>query len=893
MFRKLSQEPDETLAQFLARLRNAAVGCGYTDVDSEIRDQIVSACGSDKLRLKLLEKSSKLTLAKCLTIAATLEAVELQLKEMTIASNSNVNRAGFNMGGGGKHMQGHSDPHASFSDGISSQNSGVTTRKPCGRCGKTHKPRECPAWGKQCFKCNGKNHFQNMCRSKLQANAITDTNNSEVESVKSKELDSKPGFSFCNIATANKVSLKRTTLSVGGVPISFVIDTGADCNTLGKSNWEKLRASNVSVTKQEAGCGPDIYTYSSDTPIKVMGQFWADVQGGSSQKTLKDVRFIVISENAESLLGIDTATALGAVKFANAVLADYESKFPNLFSFRIGKADKQISLSIRDDVEPIAQPYRRVALPMMTRLEEHLAELVESDIIEKVEGPTTWVSPVVIVPKSNNKIRLCIDMRLANTAVVRQHYPVPTVDELLRDMSVSQFFSKIDLKMGFYQFILSPESRDITTFSTHVGTYRYKRLMFGISAAPEIYQREVANIISGITGVANLADDIIIHGKSKAEHDERLLSTLARLEAAGMTLNREKCVFDARRIDFLGHRISNKGVDPGLSKVTAITESTVPKTVMELKSFLGLVGYCSKFIPFFSDKTEPLRRLTLGASSNTYITMKNDELQAFNQLKKDLSDSTTLAYFDVSKETVLYTDASPVGLGAILIQYHDGEPCVVCYVSRALTDVETRYMQAEKEALAIVWACERLHHYLFGVRFTLLTDHQALEVIYGSKTKRTSLRIERWVLRLQSYDFEVKYVKGVDNIADPLSRLIRVAKSSAESQQTSEDTELYVRQIVLSNVTAVTAKDVEQISFVDQELSRVRDALETNRFDLLPPEVPKVYRSIRDELCVIGKVLLRGNRIVMPQLLRERVIELGHEGHLGIVGTKNNLRSRV
>ena len=136
-------------------------------------------------------------------------------------------------------------------------------------------------------------------------------------------------------------------------------------------------------------------------------------------------------------------------------------------------------------------------------------------------------------------------------------------------------------------------------------------------------------------------------------------------------------------------------------------------------------------------------------------------------------------------------------------------------------------------------------------------------------------------------------MKGADNIADPLSRLIRVAKSSAESQQTSEDTELHVRQIVLSNVTAVTAKDVEQISFVDQELSRVRDALETNRFDLLPPEVPKVYRSIRDELCVIGKVLLRGNRIVVPQLLRERVIELGHEGHLGIVGTKNNLRSRV
>lgn len=278
------------------------------------------------------------------------------------------------------------------------------------------------------------------------------------------------------------------------------------------------------------------------------------------------------------------------------------------------------------------------------------------------------------------------------------------------------------------------------------------------------------------------------------------------------------------------------------------------------------------------------------------ISLNSSELEAFNCLKKDLANHKTLAYFDIEKETILYTDASPFGLGAILIQYHGDTPRVICYISRTLTDVETRYMQTEREALAIVWACERLHHYLFGVQFTLYTDHKPLEVIYGSKTKRTSLRIERWVLRLQCYDFRIVYVKGSDNIADPLSRLIHVAKRPSELEQPSpkrENTELYVRSTVLNSITAITAREVERASLVDSELSHVRDALTTNNLTRIPSEVPRIYQAIKDELCVVGKLLLRGNRIVIPLALREDMLRLGHEGHLGITGTKKNLRCRV
>ena len=225
----------------------------------------------------------------------------------------------------------------------------------------------------------------------------------------------------------------------------------------------------------------------------------------------------------------------------------------------------------------------------------------------------------------------------------------------------------------------------------------------------------------------------------------------------------------------------------------------------------------------------------------------------------------------------MIVDASPVGLGAVLIQNQDGEGRVISYASRSLSDTEKRYSQTEKEALAVVWGCERFHIYLYGLEFTMISDHKSLEVIYSPKS-RPSARIERWVLRLQSYTFEVVHEPGKTNIADSLSRLI--PKEREEKNRLD-----YVNFVVDNAVPrAMTRQEIEKASEEDEELKIVRDNINNN----VSWERNKVsnYKVVKDELCTLGSLVLRGTRLVLPKLLRPRAMSIAHEGHPGIVCMK-------
>ncbi|CAC5396188.1 unnamed protein product [Mytilus coruscus] len=357
---------------------------------------------------------------------------------------------------------------------------------------------------------------------------------------------------------------------------------------------------------------------------------------------------------------------------------------------------------VKADFMPIAQPTRRLPFNIRKSVEEKLCELEEMDVIERVEGPTEWVSPLVVVPKRNSEIRICVDMRRANEAVKRSRHPIPTVDEILQELNGAKVYSKIDLRMGFHQVELEPESRNITTFTTHVGLFRYKRLMFGISCAPEMYQQCIKMALEGCAGQRNISDDTIVYGCTQQEHDERLNKVLDRMRDKGLRLNKDKCKFNMDKMTFMGHLLSAKGISPEKSKVEAVISARNPKTTSEVRSFL-----------------------------------------------------------DFNAETYVIVDASPVGLGAILSQKQsDGNFRPVTFASRTLTDVEQRYSQTEREALAVVWGCERFHLYLYGKEIILVTDHKPLEVIYSPKSKPPA-RIERWAMRLQPYTFKVKYKPGL------------------------------------------------------------------------------------------------------------------------------------
>ncbi|XP_059209654.1 uncharacterized protein K02A2.6 [Centropristis striata] len=472
-------------------------------------------------------------------------------------------------------------------------------------------------------------------------------------------------------------------------------------------------------------------------------------------------------------------------------------------------------------------------------------------------------------------------MRRANEAIVRERHPIPVIDEILEDLNGATVFSKLDLKWGYHQIELEPESRSLTTFVTHTGLWRYKRLMFGISSAPETYQHIIGQVLQGIPGVHNISDDIIVSGETIQQHDERLHQVLQRLQERQLTVNSKKCQFRMSQLEFMGHVLSKNGIGAAQSKIEAVENTRRPTNAAEVRSFLGLVNYCGRFIPNLATTSEPLRRLTRQSCKWTW---GSEQETAFLELKRQLASSHVMAYSKQDAETHVVVDASPVGLGAILSQkQNDGAYKPVYYASRALSDVERRYSQTEREALAIVWACEKFHVFLYGKDFVLVTDHKPLETIYSPKSKPPA-RIERWALRLQPYRFKVVYKPGPQNAADSLSRL---TVNQPVQKGTMEDHVYWVAQHAVPH--AFRPRQMEELSAADPTLVTVRSCIKTGDWSKCEP----VYQTVKTELSTVGKIVLRGSRIVVPQAARRQTLMLAHEGHQGIVKTKQRLRTKV
>ena len=315
-------------------------------------------------------------------------------------------------------------------------------------------------------------------------------------------------------------------------------------------------------------------------------------------------------------------------------------------------------------------------------------------MISKIDEPTDWCAGMVVVLKEDGRVRICVDLTQLNQSVCIERHILPSVEQTLAQIGGAKHFSKLDANSVFWEIELDPETAKLTTFIMPVGRFCFNRLPFGITSAPEHFQRRMTEILGDIEGVVCLVDDILVSGKIQEEHDQRLTAVLTCLSKAGITLGIEKCEINKWSVKFLGQLVDEDGIKPDPSKVHAIQQMKPPSTVSELRRFLGMVNQQSKFLPHLADRTKPLRDLL---SLKNQWRWGHEQQQAFDDLKRALSTSEVLALYDARHETTLSADASSYGLRAVLRQRQpDGSLRPIAYASRALTETEQRYSQIEK-----------------------------------------------------------------------------------------------------------------------------------------------------------------------------------------------------
>lgn len=401
-----------------------------------------------------------------------------------------------------------------------------------------------------------------------------------------------------------------------------------------------------------------------------------------------------------------------------------------------------------------------------------ISKMLDSNIIQHSDSP--WSSPIWIVPKKmdasgKTKWRMVVDYRKLNEKTIDDKYPLPNITDILDKLGKCNYFTTLDLANGFHQIEMETEDIQKTAFSTENGHYEFKRMPFGLKNAPSTFQRVMNNILRGYQNeiCSVYLDDIIIFSTSLQEHIDRLRKIFQRLREANFKIQLDKSEFLKQNVNYLGHVITPKGVEPDPNKIKAVKEFPIPNTPKEIKSFLGLAGYYRKFIKDFAKISKPL---TSCLKKDAKIIHTPEFLNSFNHLKNLLINAPILQFPDFTKPFVLTTDSSNYAFGAVLSQGTPPNDKPVAYISRTLNAHECNHSVVEKELGCIVWSCKMFRPYLFGRKFYIYTDHRPLVWLFNMKEPNSKL--VRWRLKLEEYNYEIIYKKGKQNVnADSLSRI--------------------------------------------------------------------------------------------------------------------------
>ncbi|XP_059060190.1 uncharacterized protein K02A2.6-like [Achroia grisella] len=876
-----NQEQGETISQYVVALRLLSKNCAFASLEEElIRDRIVCGIRSGVVRDRLL-RAEDLTLDKAIKICEADEVSAdssrcLEARGACVAAVA-VRGAGGAGGGAGRRPRGGGYGRGRSRGRVAPAHMQVQ----CRGCGRKCTPGACPAQNVQCFMCHNYGHFARMCES-VSVKKMYDIDMCD-EAANGEKQDDCELFFISMLTDVSVVKNATTTasrdewyelLKCDGGTEKFKLDSGADINVL---SYERFKSLGFVDSILENRNNIKLQSYSGNIiPIRGVCKLrWY-------HKSYKyDLFFAIANILCESVLGRQTCINLGLIKRCDSVrISDYNDLFEGL-----GCLPGEYHIVVNSCVQPVVSAPRKVPLALQDKLRTELDRMIGLGVIRKVSHPTPWVNSVVIVAKKNGDLRICLDPRPLNCAIQRAHFQLPTVTEIATKLQGAIYFSVLDANSGFWAIKLDEPSADLCTFSSPFGRYQYTRLPYGLNCAPEVFHATVKQLLEGLDGVDSFVDDIICWGRTKQEHDDRLQALLERARKINLKFNKNKCKICVQEVTYLGHIFNKDGMKPDCSKVTAIKEMPVPTDKKSLERFLGAVNYLSKFIPNYSDRTFPLTGLL---KKDIEWMWGSSHQRAVDELKHLISVAPVLALYDVRAPVVVSVDASAVALGAVLLQA--GRP--VEYASRTLTDTQSRYAQIEKELLAIVFACEKYHQYIYGKKNVIVeTDHKPLENIFKKPLQSVPARLQRMLLRLQGYDLNVTYKPGkYMYLADTLSRApLSIPYDDSVSRGNSYQINLLMSQVKMSqNKLQLVRNETEKCEVLSQLMKYINAGWPSNKYDVI--ENLKFYWSIKEDLFIVDGVIFKSNLVIIPDSLKTEMLKIIHDGHLGIDRCKRRAR---
>jgi len=541
-----------------------------------------------------------------------------------------------------------------------------------------------------------------------------------------------------------------------------------------------------------------------------------------------------------------------------------------------------------------------------------LDDMVHQGIVEEASGP--WSSPIVLVRKKDGTPRFCVDYRRVNDVTQKDAHPLPRIDDTLDTLSGAKWFSTIDLASGYWQVEVEPSDRPKTAFATPFGLHQFRVMPFGLCNAPSTFQRLMELVLAGLHWNICLVylDDIIIYSRTVKEHLEHLRQVFGRLRTAGLKLKPSKCFLLRKSVHYLGHILSEGGVETDPQKTLSVEKWSAPTSVEELRQFLGLATYYRKFVKNFAHIAAPLHRLTEKGRTWRW-TGECDG--AFSTLKERLTSAPILAFPDFSQQFIVDVDASGQGLGAVLSQCIAGKERVVAYASRTLTKAERRYCTTRREMLALVWAIRYFRPYLYGRPILARTDHSSLKWLQSFKEPEG--QVARWLQILAEFHFTVEHRPGKKHgNADALSRgQCKQCGLQEELSEINTTAPLETNQPVHTHVSWAPTWSPHDLKVLQRADPNLCPAIQWLENDAIPDVFPRsgshglqTLWTQRQQLVLIDGILRRrwldvpGKglhphlQLVLPQQLVPTVLTALHKdptaGHLGIAKTLQKIRDR-